>query len=103
MPEVAVAFPSDETSAEVVASRLRAEGIAARVDRGLAGSSWQVSSRGHVTVFVDERVAEQAHRILGTKRREETPPGPFVRIAVALLILALVVGVGAIAVTVISR
>jgi hypothetical protein len=103
MAEVAVAFPSDEPSAEVMASRLRAEGIAARVDRGLAGSSWQVSSRGHVTVFVDERVAEQAHRILGTKRHVETAPGPFDRIAVALLILALVVGVGAIAVTVISR
>ena len=103
MAEVAVAFPSDETSAEVVASRLRAEGIAARVDRGLSGSSWQVSSRGHVTVFVDERVAEQARRILGTRRREDAAPGPFVRIAVALLILALVVGVGAIAVTVISR
>jgi hypothetical protein len=103
MAEVAVAFPSDETSAEVVASRLRAEGIAARVDRGLAGSSWQVSSRGHVTVFVDERVADQAHRILGTKRREETPPGPVIRLAVALLVLALVVGVGAIAVTLISR
>jgi len=101
--EVAVAFPSDETSAEVVASRLRAEGIAARVDRGLAGSSWQVSSRGHTTVFVDERVAEQAHRILGTKNREETTPGPFFRIAIALLVLALVVGVGAIAVTLISR
>jgi hypothetical protein len=101
MAEVAVAFPSDETSAEVVASRLRAEGIATRVDRGLAGSSWQVTSRGHVTVFVDERVAEQAHRILGTKHREESPPGPFVRLAVALLVLALVVGVGAIAVTVI--
>ena len=103
MAEVAVAFPSDETSAEVVASRLRAEGIAARVDRGLAGSSWQVSSRGHVTVFVDERVAAEAHRILGTRPREETAPGPFDRIAVALLILALVVGVGAIVVTVISR
>jgi hypothetical protein len=103
MAEVAVAFPSDETTAEVMASRLRAEGIAARVDRGLAGSSWQVSSRGHVTVFVDEHVAEQAHLILGTKRREESPPGPFVRLAVALLILALIIGVGAIAVTVVSR
>ena len=103
MAEVAVAFPSDETNAEVIASRLRAEGIAARVDRGLAGSTWQVSSRGHTTVFVDERVAEQAHRVLGTKRREDTAPGPFIRIAVALLILALDVGVGAIAVTVISR
>jgi hypothetical protein len=103
MAEVAVAFPSDETTAEIMASRLRAEGIAARVDRGLAGSSWQVTSRGHVTLFVDERVAEQAQKILGTRRREEGPPSPFVRLAVALLILALVVGLGAIAVTLISR
>jgi len=33
MSEVAVAFPNDETTAEVIASRLRADGIAARVDR----------------------------------------------------------------------
>lgn len=104
MAEVAVAFPSDETTAEVIASRLRADGIAARVDRGLHGSSLQVlSSRGQVTVFVDERVAERAHQILGTKRREQSPVSPFLRLAVALLILALVVGVGAIAVTVVSR
>lgn len=102
MGEVAVAFPSDETTAEVVASRLRAEGIAARVDRGLSGSSWQVSSRGHVTVFVDERVAEQAHRILGVKRREESPPSPFARVAVALLFVALLIGLVAIVLTFIS-
>jgi len=98
-----VAFPSDETTAEVIASRLRADGIAARVDRGLYGSSTQVSSRGHVTVLVDERVAEEAHKVLGTKRREESPPGPYARLAVALLIVALVVGVAAIAVTVAAR
>jgi hypothetical protein len=97
-----VAFPNDETSAEVIASRLRADGIAARVDRGLHGS-WQVPPGGQVTVLVDERVAERAHRILGTERREESAAGPFVRLAVWLLVLALVVGVGAIAVTVISR
>ena len=74
MAEVAVAFPNDETSAEVIASRLRADGIAARVDRGLIGSTWQMSARGQVTVFVDERVAEQAHKILGTRPREERPP-----------------------------
>jgi hypothetical protein len=102
MSEVAVAFPSDETSAEVVASRPRAEGIAARVDRGLAGSSWQVSSRGHVTVFVDERVAPQAHRILGTRRREDGPPSPFARIAVALLFAALLIGFVAIVLTFIT-
>lgn len=97
-----MAFPSDETTAEVIASRLRADGIAARVDRGLYGS-WQVPSRGHVTVFVDSRVAEQAHRILGTERRDESPPGPFSRLAVALLIVALAVGLVAIVLTVVAR
>ena len=100
MAEVAVAFPSDETTAEVVASRLRAEGIAARVDRVLAGSSWQVSSRGHVTVFVDERVAEQAHRILGTKPRASKAPSSFERLAVVFLVIAVAVGIAAIVVAV---
>lgn len=99
MAEVAVAFPSDETTAEVIASRLRADGIAARVDRGLHGS-WQVPSRGQITVLVDSRVAERAHRILGTERREETPPGPFARAAIALLVGALVIGLIAIVLTV---
>ncbi len=103
MAEVAVAFPSDEPSAEVMASRLRAEGIAARVDRGLSGSSWQVSSRGHVTVFVDERVAGRAREILGTRRLQESPPGPFARLAVALLMGALVLGLVAIVLTVVTR
>jgi len=102
MAEVPVAFPNDEASAEVIASRLGADGIAARVDRGLSGS-WQVSSRGQVTVLVDERVAERAHQVLGTKRREETPPSLFARLAVALLIVALVVGVAAIALTLAAR
>lgn len=102
MAEVPVSFPNDEPTAEVIASRLRADGIAARVDRGLHGS-WQVPSRGQITVLVDERLAERAHQVLGTKRREESPVSPFLRLAVALLILALVVGVGAIAVTVVSR
>jgi len=44
MAEVAVAFPNDETSTEVIASRLRSDGIAARVDRGLIGSTWQASA-----------------------------------------------------------
>jgi hypothetical protein len=102
MAEVAVAFPNDETTAEVVASRLRAEGIAARVDRGLSGS-WQVSSRGHVTVLVDERMAERAHQILGTQPREESSPSLFARLAVAFLIVALVVGVAAIGFTLAAR
>ncbi len=103
MAEVPVAFPSDETNAEVMASRLRAAGIATRVDRGLSGSSWQVSSRGHVTVFVDERVAERARAILGTQRPEVSAPGPFAQLAVALLVGALVVGLVAIVLTVVTR
>ena len=104
MAEVAVAYPNDETTAEVIASRLRADGIAARVDRGLVGTTWQVSARGgQVTVLVDARVADQAHKILGTKPLEPSAPGPFARSAVALLVAALVVGLVAIVVTVATR
>jgi len=102
MAEVPVAFPSDETTAEVVASRLRVDGIAARVDRGLYGS-WQVPARGQVTVLVDERDAKQARRILGIKPREESPPSLFARLAVAVLVVALVVGLVAILLTVAAR
>jgi hypothetical protein len=103
MAEVAVAYPNDETTAEVIASRLRADGIAARVDRGGIGAAWQVSARGQLTVLVDARVAEQAHSILGTKPREETAPGSFARLAVVLLVAALVLGLVAIVVTVATR
>lgn len=88
MSEVAVAFPNDETTAEVIATHLRAEGIAARLDRGLAGS-YQVPSRGHLTVVVHERDAARAHAVLGTKPREERPPGLVFRVAIGLLILVL--------------
>ena len=88
MSEVAVAFPNDETSAEVVATQLRAEGIAARVDRGLSGS-YQVPSRGHMTVVVQERDAARAHEVLGTRPREERPPGVVFRLAIGLLVLVL--------------
>jgi hypothetical protein len=100
MAEVPVAFPNDEATAEVIASRLRADGIAARVDRGLHGSSWQVSSRGQVTVLVDARVAAEARTILGMEPREETAPGPLARLAVALLVAALAVGLVAIVLTI---
>jgi hypothetical protein len=103
MAEVPVAFPNDETTPEVIASRLRADGIAARVDRGLYGSSWQVSSRGQVTVFVDARVAEQARRVLGTKPLEPSPPSAFARLAVGLLVAALALGLVAIALTLATR
>lgn len=73
MGEVAVAFPNDETTAEVIASRLRQDGILARVDRGLYGS-WQLPARGQITVFVAEKDAKRAHKILGTKPPERRPP-----------------------------
>ncbi len=67
MSEVAVAFPNDEASAQVIASRLRAEGVAARVDRGLNGA-WLTAASGQMTVVVDERDAEKARGIVGEKR-----------------------------------
>jgi hypothetical protein len=103
MSEVAVAFPNDEPSAEVIASRLRADGIAARVDLGLYGSMRQVSSRGHVTVLVDEAVAARAHKILGTTPRPAEAPSSFERLAVVLLLIALVIGVAAIVMLVVTR
>jgi predicted transcriptional regulator of viral defense system len=59
-----VAFPDDETTAEVIASRLREEGIAARVDRGLYGA-YLSPMRGQLTVVVAERDAERARKIVG--------------------------------------
>jgi len=104
MAEVAVAFPNDEATAEVIASRLRADGIAARVDRGLIGTTWQVSARGgQVTVFVDERLAARAHRILGTKPLAARPPSSFERLAVVLLFVAVLIGLVAIALLVVTR
>jgi hypothetical protein len=102
MAEVAVAFPNDETTAEVIASRLRADGIAARVDRGLYGSAW-LSARGQVTVFVDERVAERAHKILGTTPRTARAPSPFERLAVVFLFIAVAVGIAAIVMLAVTR
>jgi hypothetical protein len=96
MAEVAVAFPNDEPSAEVIASRLRVDGIAARVDLGLYGSMRQVSSRGQVTVLVDEAVAARAHKILGTTPRPAKAPSVFERLAVVFLVIAVVIGVAAI-------
>jgi type III secretory pathway lipoprotein EscJ len=68
MGEVAVAFPFDETSGEVLASRLRAEGIRARVDRGLYGV-WLTAQPGQITVLVDEKDAARAKEILRKKTR----------------------------------
>ena len=103
MSEVAVAFPNDEPSGEVIASRLRADGIAARVDRGLSAGIWQISSRGQVTVLVDEAVAARAYKILGTTPPAAEAPSSFERLAVVFLLIALVVGVAAIVMLVVTR
>jgi len=67
MSDKPVAFPNDETSAEVIASRLRAEGIAARVDRGLYGA-YLSPMQGQLTVVVAETDADRARKIVGAKR-----------------------------------
>lgn len=97
-----MAFPNDEPSAEAIAAGLRAAGIAARVDRGLHGS-WQVPAQGQITVAVNARDAARAHKALGTKPRDDAAPGPFLRLAVAILLVALVFGIVAIVVTVAGR
>ena len=102
MAEVPVAFPSDEVSAEGIASRLRAAGISARVDRGLHGS-WQLPAQGQMTVFVNAKDGARAHKVLGTMAREEAAPGPAIRVVVGILIGALVLGIVAIAVTLLTR
>ena len=67
MREVAVAFPPDRVSAEVVASKLRAEGIPCRVEIGLA-QTWEVPpAGGHVTVLVGERDQTRARKALGLR------------------------------------
>ena len=67
MRDIAVAFPDDETTAEVIASRLRAEGIAARVDRGLYGA-YLSPVKGQLTVVVAEGDAERAKKIVEPTR-----------------------------------
>jgi predicted transcriptional regulator of viral defense system len=66
--EVAVAFPNDETTAEVIASRLRAEGIAARVDRGLYGA-YLSPMQGQLTVVVDSEDEGRARKLVDTHTR----------------------------------
>ena len=100
--EVPVAFPNDEVSAEEVAARLRAAGVAARVDRGLHGS-WQLPAQGQMTVLVNAKDAARSHKVLGTTAREEAAPGPLTRVVVAVLIGALVFGLIAIAAVLVSR
>ena len=100
MPEVAVAFPNDETSAEVIASRLRAEQIPARVDRGLWGSGYQVPGpRGHLTVLVREQDAARAHEILGTRPAEGHEPGAMFWGLLGFVVLVLVFSIVAVIAT----
>jgi hypothetical protein len=96
MPEVPVAYPNDETTAEVIASRLRAAGIAARVDRGLFGTG-QVSAHGQMTVFVNEEESARARKLVGTTRRRSVHSVAILRLAVAFALGALLVGIVAIA------
>lgn len=102
MAEIPIAFPSDEVAAEVIASRLRAAGITARVDRGLFGSG-QVSARGQMTVFVEDGDAEHARKLVGRAVRKSAPSLTVLRLGVALALGALAVGVVAIVAAVAAR
>jgi len=98
--EVGVAFPGDEPSAEVIASRLRAEGIAARIDRALWGSGYQVPSpRGHLTVLVREQDAARAHDVLGTRPDEPREPGLMFWALIAFVVLVLIFSIFAVVMT----
>jgi hypothetical protein len=101
MAEVAVAFPGDEPSAHVIASRLGAAGIPARVDRGLA-ASYQVGQRGQVTVLVNERHAKKAYKVLGTSPRRADMSEPVLRLEIVFVVVALAIG-AAMIVVLISR
>ncbi|HEY6957981.1 MAG TPA: DUF2007 domain-containing protein [Candidatus Limnocylindria bacterium] len=96
MAEIGVAFTNDEPSAEVIASRLRAVGIAARVDRGLR-ASWQVGSVNQITVLVDEKDAKRAESVVGAPRRGPATSVAGLWAAIALVVVALVIGIAAVA------
>ena len=68
MKEIGVAFPNDETSGQIIAERLRAAGIFARVDRGLYGS-YQSGPRGQITVLVAEKDVEKARAVVAPRKR----------------------------------
>lgn len=99
MPEVPIAFPDDEATAEVIASRLRTEGIAARVDRGLWGGYQMPTARGHITVLVSERDAARAHDVLGTRPDEGREPGVMFWGLLGFVVLVLIFSVGAVIAT----
>ena len=87
--EVPVAFPNEEASAELIASRLRAEGIAARVDRGLWGAYQVPLARGQITVLVPKRDAARARRTVGTAELRDSGLPPGLRVGIALLLLSM--------------
>jgi len=99
MAEVGVAYPNDETTAQIIASRLRAAGIAARVDRGLWGT-YQTFPRGQITVLVDERHAKRAHDILGTTSHRAETPEPLLQAGIVLVVIAIAIGAAMIVVLV---
>jgi hypothetical protein len=96
VPDVAVAFPNDDPTAQLIVSRLGDAGIAARVDRGLA-VSWQLPARGQLRVVVDERDALRAHKVLGTSPREAGSSEGVLRLAVAALVIVIGFGLAVIA------
>ena len=96
-----MAFPNDEPTAQVIASRLRAEGIASRIDRGLA-TMYQVAPVGQYTIFVSERDAPRALEIVGASLRGERGPGIGLYVVMGFLAVALLVCIGAVAVNVLS-
>ncbi len=91
-----MAFPNDEASAEVMASRLRDAGIPARVDRGLYGS-YQVTPRNQMTVLVAERDARRASDLLGIAPVGQRTSVVLLRIAIGVVVLAIAVGLVVIA------
>ncbi len=96
MKEVAVAFPNDEATGEVLASRLRAAGIWARVDRGLWGT-WQAGTPGQISVVTDGRLAKRARAVLGAAEGG-VPAGTLApRLAIAMIVATLALGAVAIA------
>jgi hypothetical protein len=95
MGEVRIAFPNDEVSAEIIASRLRSEGIAARVDRGLS-ASYQAWPRNQIIVLVDEQHANRARKVLGTTSTKEQGSVAVLRVAVIAISVLIVLGVGVI-------
>ncbi len=81
-----------------MASRLRAAGIAARVDRGLHGSAW-LAARGQITVVVDERYAKRAAEVVGVPAPREVTSVVVLRAGMIVVAGALVLGLVAIVAT----